>query len=281
MTSQAGEQINTRFQRLFSLEVWHEYYGSVCSDIGFTVPQNTAGILRGAGMLAKGVEGTLHVLYRTDEAGTPAASASGKTVRIGLVVRDPCFANITEGFDPASGALYYQNKTAAEALDDPPAKVVLRDVDPELWREGAFGVVDIAIAPGFTTSAPRYRIRFKARADSVRYYVVVKGFSNGDIDQLAVQEQTSGSPGQPDEVKFPKVPPAQLSTDEKSRMDILASDGAKVLLFKSATAVARREIRTKQIQLMRNAEALIERLPQPGKDRGTADLIVQLSKSKP
>jgi len=272
-------QINTRFKPLFLLEVWHEYYGGVCPDIDFTVPQNTAGILRGTGLLAKAVEGTLHVLYRSDEAGPPPVSAAGKTVRIGLVVRDPCFANITEGFDPVAGALYYQNKTAAEALDDPPAKVVLRNVDPELWREGAFGVVDIAIAPGFTTSAPRYQVRFKARADNLRYYVVVKGFSNGDIDQLAVQEQATGSPGQPDEVKFQKVTPAELSADEKSRMDILATDGAKVLLFKSATAVARRERSTKQIQLMRNTEAVIERLPQPGKDRGTADLIVQLSKS--
>jgi hypothetical protein len=286
-------QINTRFNSLFSLEVWHEYYGGVCPDIEFSVPRTAAGIVRGTGLLAKAVEGTLHVLYPTNEGGPPAGSgagaigaagaagAAGKTVRIGLLVRDPYFANITEGFDPASGALHYQNKTLPTALDDPPTRVVLRDMDPALWREGAFAVVDIAIAPGFPASAPRYQIRLKARGDSVRYYVVVKGFSNGDVDQLAVQEQASGSPGQPDEVKFYKVPPAQLSADEKSRMDILATDGARVLLFRSATAVARRERSTKQIQLMRNTEAVIERLPQPGKDRGTADLIVQLSKSKP
>lgn len=268
----------TRFKTLFSLEVLHDYYGGVCPDVGFVVPQDTAGLMRGAGMVAKGRDGAFHVLYRADEGGTPVLPAGGKTVRIGLVIRDPHFANITEEFEPASSALHFRNQQAATALDDPPAKVVLRDVDPELWREGAFGGVDIKIAPAFYASAPSYQIHFKARVDTLQYYVVVKGFSNGDVDQLAVQEQTPGLPG---EVKFEKVPPAQLTADEKSRTDILATDGAKVLLFKSATAVARRERSGRQIQLMRNTEPLVERLPQPGRDRGTSDLIVHVSKSKP
>jgi len=271
----------TRFKTLFSLEVRHDFHGGTCPDIGFVVPEAMTRLLRGAGMLAKGAEGAFHVLYRTDDAGLPVLSAAGKTVRIGLVARDPYFANITEGFDPASGALHYRNQTAAAALDDPPAKVVLRELDPELWREGAFGVVEIGIDPAFYTAAPSYRIQFKARAETLRYYVVVRGYSNGDLDQLAVRDQTSGVSGQPDEVKFKKVPTPELTADEKSRTDILATEGAKVLLFKSMAAVARRKRSGKQIQLMRNTEPLVEWLPQPGKDRGTADLIVHLSKSKP
>jgi hypothetical protein len=268
----------TRFKTLFSLEVRHDYYGGVCPDIGFVVPQDTAELMRGAGMVARGRDGAFHVLYRADEGGAPISPAGGKTVRIGLVVRDPRLANITQGFDPASGALHVRNQQVATALDEPPARVVLRDVNPELWREGAFGLVEIAIAPAFYASAPAYQIGLEARVEPLRYYVVVKGFSSGDLDQLAVQEQT---PGQPGEVKFEKVPPAQLSADEKSRTEILATDGAKVLLFKSTTAVARRERSGKQIQLMRNTEPLVERLPQPGRDRGTSDLIVHVSKSKP
>lgn len=276
----------TPLKPLFSLEVWHDYYGRACPDVSFIVPGDTTRLLRGAGMLAKRFDDALRLLYLADEAGAPKLSAVGKTVRIGLVVRDAYFANITEGFNPASGALHYRNREVATALD-PPENVVLRDVDRELWREPAFGLIDIAIAPVFYTSAPTFRIHFKARADTFRYYVVVKGFSNGDIDQLAVQD-TSGSPGKPpgnspesEVVKFAKVPPAQLTDDEKARTSILATDGAKVLLFRSLATVARRERSANQIQLMRNTEAVIERLPQPGKDRGTADLIVYLSKSKP
>lgn len=270
----------TRFKQLFSLEVLHDFYGGVCPDVGFIIPDDVAATLRGAGMFAKFVGGTLCVVFRSDDAGGPVQPVAGKTLRFGLVVRDPYFANITEGFDPSSGALRYRNSQVATALDDPPARVALRDVAPALWRDGALGLIDITIDPGFYTRAASFQIRFRARSDTWRYYVVVKGFSNGDVDQLAVQPQTSGAPA-PGDVSFEKVAPAQLTAEEKSRSDVLATDGAKVLLFRSVTGIPRRETGAKQMQLMRNTEAVIERLPQPGKRRGTADLIVQLSKSKP
>jgi hypothetical protein len=269
----------TRFKQLFSLEVWHDYYGGVYPDAGFVISDKVAATLRGAGMFAKVVGGTLYVVFRADDTGAPVQRAAGKTLRFGLVIRDPYFANITEGFDP-SKALHYRNSQVATALDDPPDKVALRDVDPALWRDGALGLVDIAIDPVLYTRAASFQIRFAARVDTWRYYVVVKGFSNGDVDQLAVQPQTSGAPA-PGDVAFDKVPPAQLTADEKARTDVLATDGAKVLLFRSATGIPRRETGAKPMQLLRNTEAVIERLPQPGKSRGTADLIVQLSKSKP
>lgn len=270
----------TRFKQLFSLEVLHDFYGGVCPDVGFIIPDDVAATLRGAGMFAKLVGGTLCVVFRSDDAGGPVQPVAGKTLRFGLVVRDPYFANITDGFDPSSGALRYRNSQVATALDDPPARVALRDVAPALWRDGALGLIDITIDPGFYTRAASFQIRFRARSDTWRYYVVVKGFSNGDVDQLAVQPQTSGAPA-PGDVSFEKVAPAQLTAEEKSRSDVLATDGAKVLLFRSVTGIPRRETGAKQMQLMRNTEAVIERLPQPGKRRGTADLIVQLSKSKP
>jgi len=338
-----------RLKPLLSLEVWHDYYGGVCKDVGFVVPQDVARLMKGAGLLVKIIDGVLHVFYRADDAGAPVVSSAGRTVRIGLLVRNPRFVNITEGFDPASGLLYYRNRVAAGTLDDAPARLALAGhlfsrplahtarpvtvtfkdsagralhtetvtaqndrpavsfdltgatpgaftleeaypdgstrtshyVDPELLREGAFGVVEIDVDPAFYVNAPSFRVSFKARRETLRYYVVVKGFSNGDVDQLTVQDNGFGEAGRPDEVKFEKVLPEQLSADEKSQTELLGSDGAKVLLFKSVAAVARRERGAKRIQLMRNTEALIEHLPQPGKARGTSNLIIHLSKSKP
>lgn len=338
-----------RFNTLFSLEVRHDYYGGACGDVGFVVPGDVAWLMRGAGLLAKSIDGTLHVFYRAAGTGAPAPSAAGRTVRLGLLVQSPSFANITEGFDPGAGALYYRNGAAADALDAPvrvplgghvfswrltraarPMTVTLEDaagrtlrtekvtsendrpvvsfdltgvapgaltiqethaggvtrramatyLDPELWREGVFGVVEIAVAPSFYKSAPSFTIAFQSRLETLRYYVVAKGFSNGDVDQLAVKDQGFGEPGHPDEVKFEKVLPEQLSEDEKSRTELLGRDGARVLLFRSLSAVTRRQSGRKRIQLMRNSEPLIENLPQPGRDRGTADLVVHLSKSK-
>jgi hypothetical protein len=334
-----------QLKTLLSLEVRHGYYGGVCRDVGFIVPQDVAGLMSRAGLSVKIIDGVLHVFYRADDAGAPVVTAAGKTVRIGLGVRDPQFANITEAFDPASGALFYRNSAAASALDAPPVRVafagrsfsrplargarpvtvtfkdlagralhaetVTRDdrtavsfdltraapgaftleeaypdgvtstshyVDPDLSQQGAFGVVEIDVDPTFYASAPRFTVPFEARRETLRYYVVVKGFSNGDVDQLTVQDNGLGGP---DAVTFERVPPEQLTTDEKSRTEQLGGDGAKVLLFRSVAAVARRQTGAKRIQLMRSTEALIEHLPQPGKDRGAANLIIHLSKSKP
>lgn len=285
----------TRFKTLFSLEVRHDYYGGACTDVGFVVPQDVVRLMTGAGLMARSIEGALHVFYRATDtgAGAPVRSAAGKTVRMGLRVQNPSFANITAGFEPGAGALYYRNGAAAGALDAPVRVALVGQapagdihggippyVDPELWREGVFGVVEIAIAPAFYKSAPSFTVPFQSRLETLRYYVVTRGFSSGDVDQLSVQDQGFGEPGHADEVKFEKVLPAQLTADEKSRAELLGRDGARVLLFRSLSAVTRRQSGRKRIQLMRNSEPLIENLPQPGKERGTAELVVQLSKSK-
>jgi hypothetical protein len=341
--------MTTRFKTLFSLEVRHGYYGGSCEDVGFVVPRDVAQLMSSAGLVARIIDGVLHVFYRATGAGAPVRSAAGRKVRMGLQVQSPSFANITEGFDPGAGTLYYRNGAAADALDAParvvlsgpsfswklmrtarPVTVALEDaagrtlrtetvttgndrpavsfeltgvepgaltleenqagsvirramatyVDPELWREGVFGLVELAITPAFYTSAPSFTVAFQSRLETLRYYVVAKGFSNGDVDQLTVKDQGFGEPGHPDEVKFEKVLPEQLTEDEKSRTDLLGKDGARVLLFRSLSAVTRRQSGRKRIQLMRNSEPLIENLPQPGRDRGTADLVVHLSKSK-
>ena len=103
----------------------------------------------------------------------------------------------------------------------------------------------------------------------------------GDLDQFAVQDKGFGDPDRPTEVKFERVLPALLTAEEKSRSELLANDGAKVLLFRSTSTVNRRALGLRKIQLLRNAEALIEHLPQPGQLREAADLIVHLSKVKP
>lgn len=266
----------TRFKTLLALEVAHDYYGGVCGDVGFVVPDETARLLRGAGLWAKSVEGALRVFYRADDGGTPVTTASGKTLRFGLVARSPQLASVTEGFDPSAGALQYKNVAAPAALDDPATRAPL--TDSELRREGAFGVADLRIDASFYTTPPTFRATLRARLETQRYYVVVRGFSNGEVDLLSVKDNGFGEPDRP-EVKFAKVPPADQTADEKARVDLLGADGGRVLLFRSIAAVARRQPGRKRIQLLRNADPLIEHLPQPGRDRGTADLIIHLSKS--
>ncbi|WP_437316185.1 hypothetical protein [Sorangium sp. So ce385] len=334
-----------QLKTLLSLAVSHDYYGGVCKDVRFVIPEDVSRSMRGALLLVKIVEGVLHVLYRADEDGAPIVSAAGTTLRIGLSVQDPRFANITEGFAPADGVLHYRNATAPGKLDAPakvalagsslsralsaparPVTVTLRDasgralraetittqndrsavsfdltgvtpgacgleeiypggvsrtsahyVDPELRREAAFGVIELRIDSGFYAAAPAFEVSFRARRETLKYYLVARGFTNGDVDHLSVQDNGFMDQGRP-EVRFVKVPPSEFTPAEISA-DLLGGRDAKVLLFKSESPVARQENGRKKIQLMRNSEVMIEHLPQPGADRATTDLIVHLSKS--
>jgi hypothetical protein len=139
--------MNLRFLPLFTVRVAHGYYAGTCRDFAFSVPARTAALLRGGRMLAREVEGVLHVLYEAGVGAAPLVPATGSTLRIGLQLLNPSFGNITElppGFptrrlrhtnaaDPRALApaesFAFVADTFAQALDNPgrPATVTLRD----------------------------------------------------------------------------------------------------------------------------------------------------------
>lgn len=170
--------------------------------------------------------------------------------------------------------------TLEESYTDSTARTACY-VDSHFVASGVFAIAEVLVDRSFYSGAPSFKIQLKSRTETVRYYVVVKGFPSGDLDLLSVLDKGYGDPDRPDEVKFERVLPAVLSTDEKARSDQLATDGAKVILFRSTSVVPRRAMGMKKIQLMRSTDALIEQLPQPGPLRESAELIVHLSKTKP
>jgi hypothetical protein len=109
--------MNVQFLPLFTLRVAHGYYTGVCRDFAFIVPPETAARLRSGRLLAREVEGVLHVLYEADDEGDPLVSVAGATLRIGLRLLNPYLGNITQlpaGF-PRS-RLRYTNAAAPAAL---------------------------------------------------------------------------------------------------------------------------------------------------------------------
>jgi hypothetical protein len=266
--------MTTRFEKLLSLAVQHDYYASACDDVAFVIPESTARIMRGAGLVSKVLGGALSVFFRADAEGAPARPLPRSPLRIGLAASSSFFANITEGFELAAGVLHYANRARGDALD-PPARVTLVG-DADLSRQSVFGIVEIRVDDSFHRSAPEFNVALRARRETLRYYVVARGFSNGDIGQLTVSDRAPAGSA----VAFAPVEAADLSAEEKRQLDLLAADGSPALLFRSASAVARHQMGRKRIQLLRNDEALIENLPQPGRERATADVIVHLSKSK-
>ena len=80
-------------------------------------------------MIARDRDGVLHLLYEADDAGAPRARLDGETLRFGLRLAMPFFANYTavaEGFP--TGRLHFTNAAAAGTLAAQPALLLVGDL---------------------------------------------------------------------------------------------------------------------------------------------------------
>jgi hypothetical protein len=88
--------MNVNFLPLFTLQIAHTYYTGVCRDFAVAIPAETGAVLRNGRLLAREVEGVLHVLYEADPGGLPRVPIAGATLRLGLVLTNPWFGNVTQ-----------------------------------------------------------------------------------------------------------------------------------------------------------------------------------------
>jgi hypothetical protein len=110
----------TRFAPLFTLAVNHEYFEGPCRDVGYLIPADTARMVAGARTIAREMDGILHVLYETDDAGDPLITAGGARLRIGLVPPPGGLGAVTmeaPGFDGT--VAFYHNDSDPDDLDQP------------------------------------------------------------------------------------------------------------------------------------------------------------------
>ena len=149
-------------------------------------------------------------------------------------------------------------------------------LDAELREQGVLGVAEVRIDAGFYAAAADLTLAFDAKQDTLKYYLVARNYSNAEFAQLVVKDAGFAEESRP-EIKFTKVAAGAFTAAEIPAA-VLAGGDAKVVLFKSQTAVARRDGGRKKIQLNRNGDTLIKHLPHPGPDSATADLIVHVSK---
>lgn len=85
-----------QFLSLFTLRVAHGYYTGTCRDFALAVPPETAARLRNGRLVAREVEGVLHVMYEAYADGVPLVPIGGATLRLGLALTNPYFGNVTE-----------------------------------------------------------------------------------------------------------------------------------------------------------------------------------------
>ncbi len=152
--------------------------------------------------------------------------------------------------------------------------------DLEFQALGLFGVLEIKVDAGFYTIAPDFQIAFKARKETLKYYVTAKNYTHAEVQQLSVSDAGSNVGGRP-KIAFQKAPAGVLAADSTAQALLAGDAGLAVALFQSKALVARQEIARRKIQLSRNSEVLIANLPQPGAGQPHSNLIVHVSKPKP
>lgn len=263
------------FAPLFTLEVTHAYYGGRCADFDFTTPSATQRLLAGGRLLAKTREGVLTVLYEKD-----TLQIAGRTLQFGLKLLNPHFGNFSVlPLAPGEGLALYTNGGADPRVLQAPVALLLDPAnagDAELLREGLSGVVEIEIDVAFYGAPPAFQIAFAARAEMLKYYVVARGYTAPQFNQLGVSDvNPDAEPGRP--IVFDRVAASAFGPEELPA-DLIGGAGARVALFRSQAPVARREKARKRIQLARNTDVIVAQLPQPGPAAATADLVIHLSK---
>lgn len=113
--------MNILFRPLFTLAVAHSYYAERCRDFRFVIPEGTAAELRRGRLMARELDGALHVLYEAHaESKEPRVKVPGARLRFGLRLGNPYFSNFT-AVDPEFPRLKPRFTNAADPTALAPA----------------------------------------------------------------------------------------------------------------------------------------------------------------
>lgn len=144
-------------------------------------------------------------------------------------------------------------------------------LSPNLAEEGVWGVVKIKIFPSFwnPTTPPDFNVGFKAREETLDYYVVAPKTWAGAFDGLSISNAT---------LSFNKIPQTDSSNDGISPELLGVPKNSRAMLFRSNSPVTRSAATSLSIQLARGEKTLVKNLPLPGAEMPSARFVVHLSK---
>jgi hypothetical protein len=260
----------SRYRELFRVQVIHEYHqGGICREVAFVVSGDAAGLLRRSGMLARTSAGLLTVLAPTPTGAL--ARLEGETLRFGIRVADPRFANFTAlDHDPHQEILLYRNDPADPAEL---ARTRARLDDPEAWGARILAVVEIQLTSAIFETPHGWTLPFAARAEALHYHVVATGFAPRELEQLHIRDLGFAEDGRA-ELKFEVV----TDPSPDSTAGILTADGTNMVSFRSVAVVPRSAKSMRKLQLGRNGVVVVPNLPQPGPENPRAEVIIHLAK---
>lgn len=155
----------------------------------------------------------------------------------------------------------------------PPVRRRLR-VDPEL--QGAWGLLNLTVDAGHVAAGHVFTLDFAAASDTLRYYVVASHLDDAQFAQVAVVDTGALAEARP-AIEFDRIAAAGFGAGHLAPALLDPAGDARIALFQSRSAVARRVGGPRGLQLQRNGDVLVGHLPQPGADRHDAQFVVHLS----
>jgi hypothetical protein len=197
--------------------------------------------------------------------------------------REVARQTVAQGDDPAALDLRRLpiGRYAVEASDGA-APVQRSDwlLHPELHAAGVSIVAALTLSPALYAAPqpPTLEIALAAPSQALEYYVVARNFAANEFNQLAVRDRGFGDEGRP-EIEFDRIAEADLDpATDLAPAQLGADAGARIALFRSRAAVARRERAPRRISLGRNGDVLVEHLPAAGAERARPQFVIHLAK---
>lgn len=172
--------------------------------------------------------------------------------------------------------LYTHGEWRVEEQGAGPAASWVLWVEPELVN--AWGVLALGFDAGHLPAGQAFTLRFTARSDTLRYYVVASRFGLAEFNSLSLQDTGFAAEARPP-IVFTRVAPANFNTSHLAPALLDPGGSARIALFEAQAAVARRARGPAGLELQRNGDVLIGNLPQPGAERHDAQFVVHLSLS--
>ena len=150
-------------------------------------------------------------------------------------------------------------------------------VDPDLTRQQVYAIVEIKVTNSFySPTPPEFSVRFTAKEETLKYYVVGKNYSSAELSHLSITDVGYNEDARP-QLQFTRISQGGFVASDISP-SLLTDSISKVVLFKSQSPVSRLEKPRRKIQLSRNSDLIMKHLPLPGINKSTSDIIIQISK---
>lgn len=260
------------YQKLFGVEIFHDYYqDKICSDFTLEPTPACEKIIKGHRLILKNKINGIQVIARFNEGGEPWIQiAENVKFTFVLKLKNANFVEFTElAAQPNSSSIYLfknQNTIGNEALElgrklQEHSKFALSG------GYGVWGIVEI----NYNSSFPQkdnYKITFKAKKQHWKYYLVTNKNIQGNEFDIEDRE----------EARSPKISFAQREIDQQDRVATMIAQqfpDSQPYLFQSETEIGEQEVPRRNIQLLKKEAnnssntVWIEHLPNPPNSSAT------------